>query len=198
MFSAASYKMAVPFSHFLLAASQPEGLRRFVDWMRLTVAARARASYSAMADQLDSGKKVDFVATLSLLFKDLAVALEEHEAFLRDTFGGSGVLEAASGLQLECDGHGARLLARFAEARRVDRVVAEARGRKPQTRPQGGGGGGGAAGAGAGGGPDPRQVDVLLAELIRMCQLAEEYNGFMLAKMREGGQLTAARETSFR
>ena len=39
---------------------------------------------------------------------------------------------------------------------------------------------------------------MLLAELLRMCQLAEEYNGFMLAKMREGGQLTAARETSFR
>ena len=42
------------------------------------------------------------------------------------------------------------------------------------------------------------QVDVLLAELLRRCQLAEEYNGFMLTTMREGGQLTAARETSFR
>jgi len=41
-------------------------------------------------------------------------------------------------------------------------------------------------------------VDVLLAELLRMCQLAEEYSGFMLAKMRDGGMLTAARETSFR
>jgi hypothetical protein len=39
--------------------------------MRLTVAARARASYTALTDKLDStaGAKVDFVATLSLLFK---------------------------------------------------------------------------------------------------------------------------------
>ena len=70
-------------------------------------------------------------------------------------------------------------------------MVAEVRGRR-------GGKQGGAATAAATGGPDARQVDVLLAELLRMCQLAEEYNGFMLAKMRDGGQLTAARETNFR
>ena len=57
--------------------SQPEGLRGFVDWMRLTVAARARASYTAMTEKLDStaSAKVDFVATLSLLFKVIPLSL---------------------------------------------------------------------------------------------------------------------------
>lgn len=173
---------------------QAEGLRRFVEFMRLSVAGRARTLYTQVAEQLDADKKVDFHAAVSALFKDLALALEEHEGFVREAFGSAGVLEAASGLQAECDTHGARLLARFAEARRVDRMVSEVRGRK---RPVGAASGAGAAG-GKDGGPDPRQVDVLLQELLRLCQLAEEYNQFMLGKMREGGQLTTARETSFR
>ncbi|GAX77377.1 hypothetical protein CEUSTIGMA_g4823.t1 [Chlamydomonas eustigma] len=179
---------------------QAEGLQRFVDFLRLTVAGKARAGYSTMAELLEAGKKADFVATLSLLFKDLAMTLEEHEAFIREVFGVSGVLEAVSGLQLECDSHGSRLLARFAEAKRVDRVVSEIRGRK---RLGGGSSGATLGGGNKEGGPDPRQVDVLIAELLRLCQLSEEYNQFMLGKMRDAlgsaqGQLTAARETNFR
>ena len=37
--------------------------------MRLSVAARARSSYTALAEQLDTGKKIDFNAALAMLFK---------------------------------------------------------------------------------------------------------------------------------
>lgn len=74
-----------------------EGSKRFVEHLQLTVAAKARAGYSSLSEQLDSGKKVDFPAALSSLFKDMALALEEHEAFLQDSFGPNSLLEAASG-----------------------------------------------------------------------------------------------------
>ena len=45
-------------------------------------------------------------------------------------------------------------------------------------------------------------MESLLEDLLRMCTLSEEYNGFMLAKMRaaagSSGQLSAARESNFR
>ncbi|KAG1668624.1 hypothetical protein FOA52_001493 [Chlamydomonas sp. UWO 241] len=169
-------------------SKQAEGLRRFVEWVRLGVAGRARSAYSALSESLDSSKKVDFNTSLSLLFKDLATALSEHEAFVGEVFGPAGVLALVAGLHAEADVHGTQLLGRFSEARRVDSVVASVRSRK----------GGSARDAG---GPDVRIVDVTLQELLRLCQLAEEYNQFMLSKMRSeaaGGQLTAAREAAFR
>eukprot|EP00798_Chlamydomonas_sp_ICE-L_P008858 gene8858-3742_t len=49
---------------------------------------------------------------------------------------------------------------------------------------------------------DPRQVEGLLEDVLRICTLSEEYNSFMLAKMRnavaDSGGLSLARESAFR
>lgn len=54
--------------------------------------------------------------------------------------------------QAECDAHGSRLLSRFAEARKVERMVSEVRGRRKPAAAMVGGA------AGRDGGPDARQV----------------------------------------
>lgn len=62
---------------------------------------------------------MDFAATLTLLFKDLALAYEEHEAFVAEVFGRPALLELASALQAVCDEAATRVLQRYLEARKV-------------------------------------------------------------------------------
>jgi len=40
------------------------------------------------------------VAAVTALFRDVAVAVEENEAFLRDNFGTASVIEVVMGLQV--------------------------------------------------------------------------------------------------
>jgi hypothetical protein len=61
---------------------------------------QARAHLMTVQEQADAGKRVDWAAALSLLFKDIGLALEEHEPLVRDTFGPSAPLELASALQV--------------------------------------------------------------------------------------------------
>ncbi|MEW5307113.1 MAG: hypothetical protein WDW36_009530 [Sanguina aurantia] len=191
---------------------QAEGLRRLVEFLRVGVAAQARSQYAALSSALEgaNAKKVDFAAALSLLFKEVAVCLDNHEPIVSGVFGADAVMELVGGLQQECDVHGSKLLARFLEARKVGALVAQVAGR------QGGGGGGGRnsgdpfnqphSGGGGGGGQQPtgvdhRVVEGTLEEVLRLCQLSEEYNHFMMGRMRAAiapAPLNAVRETSFR
>ena len=42
------------------------------------------------------------MGTLTSLFKDIAVAVEQNEEFVAATFGGAAVLELVTGLQQAC------------------------------------------------------------------------------------------------
>lgn len=67
----------------------------------------------------------DFAATLTDLLRDVALALDENEPFLRDTFGPGAVLAAAAALQRACDEEGTRVLHRFIQLRRLPQLVKE-------------------------------------------------------------------------
>ncbi|MEW5310383.1 MAG: hypothetical protein WDW38_002186 [Sanguina aurantia] len=177
-----------------------EGLRRLVEFLRVGVAAQARSHYAALSSALEGANAK----------KDVAVCLDNHEPIVSGVFGAEAVMELVGGLQEECDVHGSKLLARFLEARRVGALVAQVAGR------QGGGGGGG----GNSGDPfnqphsssssaqqqqhtgvDHRIVEGTVEEVLRLCQLSEEYNHFMMGRMRGAiapAPLNAVRETSFR
>ncbi|KXZ41619.1 hypothetical protein GPECTOR_358g126 [Gonium pectorale] len=221
---------------------QAEGLQRFIEYLKVVVGAQARNAYNSLAEQLEGsgagarGGRVDFAAALTSLFKDMALCLEEHEPLVRETFGDAALLECMAGLQAECDNAGSRILQRFSESRRLERVVREVTSRR---RGAPGASSGSTAGSGValpfgvgGGGQqqpagepsmDHRAVEGLIEELLRICGLCEEYNQFMLGKMRaaagvgglaasangresSGGapatgvvaQLPAAREAAFR
>lgn len=216
---------------------QAEGLQRFTEYLKVVVGAKARSAYTALAEQLEapgaqgpggSARKVDFTAALTALFKDVALCLEEHEALIRETFGEGAILDVMAGLQAECDNAGSRILQRYTESRRLERVVRDITSRRRGQGPQGAGQAAAAVGVsgvalpfGVGAaaqqqqqdaGTDHRAVEVLIEELLRICGLCEEYNQFMLAKMRAAGgagggresaggapgQLPAAREAAFR
>ncbi|GIL67932.1 hypothetical protein Vafri_21202, partial [Volvox africanus] len=223
-------------------SKQAEGLQRFTDYLKVVVGAQARNTYNALVEQLEGPQgagrgKADFAAALTALFKDVAVCLEEHEAVIKETFGEAALLDVMAGVQAECDNAGSRILQRYSDSRRLERVVREVTGRR-----RGGGASGGAAAAGGGGvtlsfgvsgqpaqqpgtaagdqGTDHRAVEALIEETLRICGLCEEYNQFMLGKMRAAaaaaggashgghestggaqaatGHLPAAREAAFR
>lgn len=47
-----------------------------------------------------AGQQDDYVAAVTALFRDIAVAVEENEAFLRDNFGTASVIDVVMGLQV--------------------------------------------------------------------------------------------------
>ena len=49
-----------------------------------------------------AGTESDYVNTLTNLFKDIAVAIDENEGFVGDAFGPEAVLTLISGLQQVC------------------------------------------------------------------------------------------------
>ncbi|KAG2447879.1 hypothetical protein HYH02_007335 [Chlamydomonas schloesseri] len=185
---------------------QSEGLKKFIEYLKVVVGAQARNIYNSLAEQLEAPAaaagarggppRVDFATALTALFKDMAVCLDEHDALVRETFGEAAVLDVIAGLQTECDNAGSRILQRFTESRRLERVVRDVTSRKR------GGGGGGAGGlpfgapAAAAGGAEPatdhRAVEALIEEVLRICGLCEEYNQFMLGKMRAAAAAAAA------
>lgn len=112
-----------------------------------------------------------FVSTLTNLFKDIALAVEENEEVLAEDFGPGALPRAVLELHAECDARGAQILRRFIEHRQIARV-AQLVGRRGTGEPL----------------PDPRQVEALLEEMLLLCQRSEEYNAFMLAKLNAGSQ----------
>ena len=42
------------------------------------------------------------MAAVTALFRDIAVAVEENESFLRDNFGAASIIEVVMGLQVGC------------------------------------------------------------------------------------------------
>lgn len=157
-----------------------EGAAALVAHLRSAVAQRARTDAEALSDALaaspdtplTAGGGPTFGGTLTGLFRDVAAALEEHEALLLDTFGADALQRACSELHAEVDGRGAALLRRFADSRSLARVAAACARRRAQP-----------AGMDAPP-PDPRAVEALLEEALELCAAAEEYTAFLLAKMR--------------
>ena len=48
----------------------------------------------------DGGQQDDYAGALTALFRDIAVAVEEHEPFLRQNFAAESVLDVVMGLQV--------------------------------------------------------------------------------------------------
>ncbi|CAK0785054.1 hypothetical protein CVIRNUC_008259 [Coccomyxa viridis] len=172
---------------------QEEGLESFLEYLRGLIAARAEDDYSALVEGAASMES-DYVNTLTNLFKDIAVAIDENEGFVGDAFGPEAVLTLVSGLQQLCDQYGAKLLARYVQHRRLQALVSETSALSHARRTS--------APAQAALAVDPRQVEGFLEEMVLLCQRSEEYSQFMVAKIGTAAGAApaeaSARETAFR
>jgi hypothetical protein len=181
------------------------GLSRYVAYVREAVGDKARAHYAALSDALDSSSQTqqqrqargaaaapllrpgaEFVDALTSALRDFALATEEDERAVSESFGPAAALALVQGVQLECDAQATRVLARLDEARRLSRMVEEAAAaRAAAAQGRAAAGRHGAPGAGAGApGPEPRRVEAALQEAAVLLQRAAEYEAFMVSKLR--------------
>jgi hypothetical protein len=104
--------------------------------MRLVLGAKARELYQSLDTVLDTkapaaaasakganAAATTFIDVLSSLFREVAMAVEQDEAAIQETFGAAALLDVIVGVQAECDSQGLRMLQRFVEARRVVQLV---------------------------------------------------------------------------
>eukprot|EP00891_Asterochloris_glomerata_P008941 jgi/Astpho2/8941/Aster-02621 len=176
---------------FLPLGYQGEGLELFVAYLRRLVGERAKEDYSALVENTGhaSGDS-DYISTLTKLFKDIATAVQDNQQWVVDTFGREALLQTVLGLQEECDIQGSRLVQRYIEDRKLERLVHEI----------------GAAGAASRGDTpsghmpvDPREVEGHLEEMLELCKRSEQYSHFMLGAAGEAGDpLDPAAENRFR
>mmetsp|Transcript_32816 Transcript_32816/g.77788 ORF Transcript_32816/g.77788 Transcript_32816/m.77788 type:complete len:739 (+) Transcript_32816:153-2369(+) len=172
-----------------------EGLEAFTGYLCQLIAVRAAEDYSVLADAVgQNSASADFVGVLTNLFKDIAIAADDNSELLKECFGPEGLLHTVLQLQAQCDTAGSRVLTRYLEHRQLQRLVREVSGSKRGTDPPLGS-------------PDrvtvvdPRQVEVYLEEIVMLSQRSEEYNEFMLSRLREAAADpvgAASHENAFR
>lgn len=69
------------------------------DWWHLTARTLRRQLCSQLHVLHAAGQESDYVNTLTNLFKDIALAIDENQGFVEEAFGREAVLTLISGLQ---------------------------------------------------------------------------------------------------
>ncbi|CAL4967838.1 unnamed protein product [Urochloa decumbens] len=170
---------------FPLLALADEGLQVYVAYLKKVVALRARADFEHLAELTSAtqptSERPDFVGCLTLLFKDIVLAVEENDAVLRELRGEDGVAYAIIELQECCDSRGTQILRRYADYRKLARLASDI---NSYTKNLLSVVGSMASAAGGNEGPDPREIELYLEEILALTQLGEDYTEFMVNKIR--------------
>lgn len=133
---------------------------------------RARGDVGALEEAVSRpglGKTADFARSLTELFRDVGVAIEQNEARLVADLGPGAVERLARGLLAVADAWGSRILRAFMRER-----------------------GAAVAGAGAGQG-DPREIERVAGEVVGMCGQVEEFAAYVVQKERRMRELSDER-----
>ncbi|CAL4886204.1 unnamed protein product [Urochloa decumbens] len=170
---------------FPLLALADEGLQVYVAYLKKVVALRARADFEHLAELTSAtqptSERPDFVGCLTLLFKDIVLAVDENDAVLRELRGEDGVAYAIIELQECCDSRGTQILRRYADYRKLARLASDI---NSYTKNLLSVVGSMASAAGGNEGPDPREIELYLEEILALTQLGEDYTEFMVNKIR--------------
>lgn len=170
---------------------QSEGVEVLTNYLRALLSERAQADYDALVDGFatGAGAKVDYVETLTNLFRDVAAAIDEHIDLFRDAFGPEMALTAVYAVHAECDMRGTRILQRFVDHRGLAKVAGQIGMRRRDDT------------SAAAAPVEPRRVEGFLSELLALCTLGEEYTQYLLVRMAEASApspLPPSRETALR
>jgi hypothetical protein len=186
---------------------QQEGVELLVSYLRTLIADRAKADYAELVDGETSsvGGSPEYLGALTNLFKDVAAAISEHAEDVKESFGPDLTLAALYGMHAETDIHGTRLLQRYMDHRKLQRLCSQI-----ATQRRDGTGissstsirtGGGTASFSSTSIVEPRQIEPFLDEILLLCGRSEEYTQYLLSAMvgaSAPAPLPPARETALR
>ncbi|KAL3534739.1 hypothetical protein ACH5RR_003200 [Cinchona calisaya] len=161
---------------------EEEGLQAYVNYLKKVISMRSRMEL----DQLDelmvevsrsqssnpTSNRVNFVACLTSLFKDIVLAIEENDEILRNLCGEDGIVYAICELQEECDSRGSLIINKYMDYRKLVKLTSDINSYKSNLL------------SAVAEGPDPREVELYLEEILSLTQLAEDYTEYMVSKIR--------------
>lgn len=161
---------------------QEEGLRLYVDYLRKDVALRARDDFEGAVESLEQvgGGTADFVGVLNNLFNYIALSIEGNEELLRSFAGEDGIVFAIQELQQECNARGPVILKRYAENRKLPKLIKDMAALTKNL-----------ISVGNTEGPDPREIALYLEEMQVLIQTSEDYLYFVITRVREAGSAGA-------
>lgn len=156
---------------------EEEGLQVYVGYLRKVISMRSKNEYEHVLELMEQPSAVDqnqvnFVACLTLLFKDIVMAIEENDQILRGLCGEDGIVYAICELQEECDSRGSLILDKYMEYRKLAKLTSEINSYKSNLLSVGVEG------------PDPREVELYLKDILSLTQLGEDYTEYMVSKIR--------------
>nr|XP_011468891.1 PREDICTED: conserved oligomeric Golgi complex subunit 4 [Fragaria vesca subsp. vesca] len=160
---------------------EEEGLQAYVSYLRKVIGMRSRLEFEHLMELMEQksnqSQQVNFVGCLTNLFKDIVLAIEENDDILRGLCGEDGIVYAICELQEECDSRGSMVLKKYMEYRRLPKLSSEINAQNMSLLDVG------VAGVGNEG-PDPREVELILEEILSLMQLGEDYTEFMVSKIK--------------
>lgn len=158
---------------------EEEGLQAYVSYLKKVISLRSRMEFDQLVElmkeqsQSDSNSgRINFIACLTNLFKDIVLAIEENNEILRNLCGEDGIVYAICELQEECDSRGSLIINKYMDYRKLAKLTSDINSYKSNLLsavPEG---------------PDPREVELYLEEILSLTQLAEDYTEYMVSKIR--------------
>ncbi|XP_027176461.1 conserved oligomeric Golgi complex subunit 4 [Coffea eugenioides] len=158
---------------------EEEGLQAYVNYLKKVISMRSRMEFDQLVElmkeqsQSDSNSgRVNFIACLTNLFKDIVLAIEENNEILRNLCGEDGIVYAICELQEECDSRGSLIMNKYMDYRKLAKLTSDINSYKSNLL------------SAVAEGPDPREVELYLEEILSLTQLAEDYTEYMVSKIR--------------
>ncbi|CAH9142781.1 unnamed protein product [Cuscuta epithymum] len=160
-----------------------EGLQVYVGYLKKVIAMRSRLEFEQLLETMNEDPNqqalrpnqppLNFTASLTNLFKDIVLAIEENDDILRSLCGEDAIVYAICELQEECDNRGSIILKKYMEYRKLVILTSEINSYKSNLL----------SSVGVEG-PDPRDIEVYLEEILSLAQLGEDYTEYMISKIR--------------
>ncbi|CAH9104611.1 unnamed protein product [Cuscuta europaea] len=160
-----------------------EGLQVYVGYLKKVIAMRSRLEFEQLLETMNEDPNqqalrpnqppLNFTASLTNLFKDIVLAIEENDDILRSLCGEDAIVYAICELQEECDNRGSIILKKYMEYRKLAILTSEINSYKSNLL----------SSVGVEG-PDPRDIEVYLEEILSLAQLGEDYTEYMISKIR--------------
>ncbi|XP_027068498.1 conserved oligomeric Golgi complex subunit 4 [Coffea arabica] len=158
---------------------EEEGLQAYVNYLKKVISMRSRMEFDQLVElmkeqsQSDSNSgRVNFIACLTNLFKDIVLAIEENNEILGNLCGEDGIVYAICELQEECDSRGSLIMNKYMDYRKLAKLTSDINSYKSNLL------------SAVAEGPDPREVELYLEEILSLTQLAEDYTEYMVSKIR--------------
>lgn len=162
------------FKLFPLVGIDNEGLIDFAKYLRMQVVSMAELNLETAIkiDPQDRRANVIFADTLTLLFEGIARIVEDHQPLVDTYYGPGRMVSVLKELQEECDNQSQKVVQQFLHSRNFEAMFSEVKKSQKLSK------------SSATQRLDPRELDILLGEVVLLGARTELYLRFLRKRLR--------------